>query len=211
MLAGHKKTVFRRISGFDQWCRWDTYPEFRLWLCEACTQDIKTWSIATSVLHVLWTSSLAHGCSRGFCCVFWESRSISRKAQKNIKAAAHRSWFHKGISFVLNAGTPLVSDPGKRLVKAAIEEGIRVIPIPGPSAVLTALSVSGLPAEKFTFCGFLPPKSNARLAILGGLKGTLYQRYVQVIEKKNAPKIQCSISDHDLWTRLLPVPNLKEI
>jgi 16S rRNA (cytidine1402-2'-O)-methyltransferase len=66
------------------------------------------------------------------------------------------------IALVSDAGTPLVSDPGYRLVTAAIGAGIVVVPIPGASAVLGALSAAGLPTDAFRFCGFLPPKSGQR-------------------------------------------------
>ncbi len=71
------------------------------------------------------------------------------------------------ISLVSDAGTPLVSDPGFRLVQRAIEEGIAVIPVPGASAPLAALVASGLSAETFIFAGFLPTKQGARLKRLG--------------------------------------------
>ncbi len=64
----------------------------------------------------------------------------------------------KNIALVSDAGTPGISDPGYVLVKAAIEAGIQVIPIPGPSAFLTALSASGLPTHQFLYLGFLPMK-----------------------------------------------------
>jgi len=66
------------------------------------------------------------------------------------------------IALVTDAGTPLVSDPGYRLVRAAAQAGIAITPIPGASAVLLALSASGLPTDQFRFCGFLPPKSGQR-------------------------------------------------
>lgn len=66
------------------------------------------------------------------------------------------------LSLVSDAGTPLVSDPGQGLVSAAIRAGIPVIPIPGASATLTALVAAGLPAERFFFEGFLPPKAGER-------------------------------------------------
>jgi 16S rRNA (cytidine1402-2'-O)-methyltransferase len=75
------------------------------------------------------------------------------------------------IALVSDAGTPLVSDPGFRLVRDAIERGIRVVPIPGPSAFVAALAASGLPADEFTFAGFLPPRRSARRARLAGLAG----------------------------------------
>jgi 16S rRNA (cytidine1402-2'-O)-methyltransferase len=68
------------------------------------------------------------------------------------------------IALVTDAGTPAVSDPGYRLVRAAIDAGIRVEAIPGPSAVLAALVVSGLPTDGFVFAGFPPPKAAARRA-----------------------------------------------
>jgi 16S rRNA (cytidine1402-2'-O)-methyltransferase len=66
------------------------------------------------------------------------------------------------VALVSDAGTPTVSDPGGRLIRAAIDAGIRIEPIPGPSAVLTALAVSGLPTDSFTFLGFPPIRSKDR-------------------------------------------------
>jgi 16S rRNA (cytidine1402-2'-O)-methyltransferase len=79
----------------------------------------------------------------------------------------HRLREGQALALVSDAGTPLVSDPGYKLVQAAIEDGLPVTPIPGPSAILTALVVSGLPTDRFFFEGFLPPKSAARRARLG--------------------------------------------
>ncbi|HTG88938.1 MAG TPA: 16S rRNA (cytidine(1402)-2'-O)-methyltransferase [Vicinamibacterales bacterium] len=66
------------------------------------------------------------------------------------------------IALVSDAGTPVVADPGQRLIAKAIEEGIRVVPIPGASAVTAALAASGYPADSFVFAGFAPSKSNDR-------------------------------------------------
>lgn len=66
------------------------------------------------------------------------------------------------VALVTDAGTPLVSDPGDRLVRGCIDAGLPVLAVPGASAVLTALCVSGLPAGRFLFAGFLPPRSAAR-------------------------------------------------
>ncbi len=76
----------------------------------------------------------------------------------------------KSIALVSDAGTPGISDPGASLIKKAIDEGIRVEAIPGASAMLTALTVSGLPIYKFTYVGFLPVKSGARKKTLLQLK-----------------------------------------
>ena len=70
------------------------------------------------------------------------------------------------IALVSNAGTPSVSDPGYRLIEAAVENNIKVIPIPGVSAVTTAMSVSGLPTDSFVFIGFAPKKKGKRIKFL---------------------------------------------
>jgi 16S rRNA (cytidine1402-2'-O)-methyltransferase len=66
------------------------------------------------------------------------------------------------VAVVTDAGSPGISDPGYPLVRAAVEAGLKVESVPGPSAVIAALQVSGLPTDAFTFIGFLPPKSAAR-------------------------------------------------
>jgi 16S rRNA (cytidine1402-2'-O)-methyltransferase len=76
----------------------------------------------------------------------------------------------ESVALVSDAGTPLVSDPGYRLVSRAVEAGIRVVPIPGPSSVVTALSASGLPTDAFHFGGFLPAKPGQRRKALEELK-----------------------------------------
>jgi 16S rRNA (cytidine1402-2'-O)-methyltransferase len=73
------------------------------------------------------------------------------------------------VALVSDAGTPLVSDPGYRLVRAAQDEGFAVTAVPGPSAVLAALAVAGLPTDRFFFEGFLPPKDAARRARIAEL------------------------------------------
>ena len=75
------------------------------------------------------------------------------------------------IALVSEAGMPGLSDPGYELVTAASERGIRVVPIPGPSAVITALVVSGLPTDRFSYLGFLPHKTAARKRLLESAAG----------------------------------------
>jgi 16S rRNA (cytidine1402-2'-O)-methyltransferase len=80
------------------------------------------------------------------------------------------------VALVSDAGTPLISDPGFYLVRAARQAGIRVVPLPGPSACIAALSVAGLPTDRFVFEGFLPARSTARkqrLSELASEKRTL--------------------------------------
>ena len=83
----------------------------------------------------------------------------------------------KAVTLVSNAGTPAISDPGYRLVRLCREEGIPVTAIPGPSAVVAALVLSGLPADRFTFAGFLPQQAGKRRReleeSLGGGAGAL--------------------------------------
>jgi len=74
------------------------------------------------------------------------------------------------VALISDAGTPLVSDPGYRLVRMATEAGIAVVAVPGPSAVTAALSVSGLPTDRFTFEGFLPARQAARRKALEALR-----------------------------------------
>ncbi|MDP6475285.1 MAG: 16S rRNA (cytidine(1402)-2'-O)-methyltransferase [Alphaproteobacteria bacterium] len=73
------------------------------------------------------------------------------------------------LALVSDAGTPLISDPGYKLVRKAIHSGIYVTALPGASAALMALTLSGLPSDRFMFAGFLPPKSGARRKALGEL------------------------------------------
>lgn len=91
------------------------------------------------------------------------------------------------VALVCDAGTPLVSDPGFRLVRKAVERGMRVVPVPGPAAATAALSASGLETSRFYFGGFLPRKGGERrraLAQLSGLEATLvfYEAPHRIVE-----------------------------
>ncbi|HEC68091.1 MAG TPA: 16S rRNA (cytidine(1402)-2'-O)-methyltransferase [Candidatus Desulfofervidus auxilii] len=80
----------------------------------------------------------------------------------------------KNVAIVSDAGTPCISDPGVHLVNLAFQMGIKIVPLPGPSALITALSVCGLPIQPFVFLGFLPQRPNRRKKLLLGLKETPY-------------------------------------
>jgi 16S rRNA (cytidine1402-2'-O)-methyltransferase len=78
----------------------------------------------------------------------------------------------RSVALVSDAGTPGISDPGFRLVREARARGLPVLPVPGPSAAMAALSVSGLPTDRFLFVGFLPPRAGARRKALDDLADT---------------------------------------
>ncbi len=83
------------------------------------------------------------------------------------------------VAYISDAGSPCISDPGHHLVHLARENGVDVIPVPGPSALVAALSVCGFPADDFRFCGFLPSKENQRRRFLESIKdqGTTFVFY----------------------------------
>ena len=97
----------------------------------------------------------------------------------------------ESVALVSDAGTPLVSDPGYRVVTEAIQRGIAVVPIPGASALLAALTASGLPVHEFRFAGFLPPKALARRKILESLAGET----VTVVVYESPHRILETLSD----------------
>lgn len=90
--------------------------------------------------------------------------------QARIPALIESLLAGKRLALISDAGTPLVSDPGYRLVRAAIEAGVSISGVPGPNAALLALTLSGLPPHPFMFTGFLLPKSGARRATLQTLR-----------------------------------------
>ncbi len=112
----------------------------------------------------------------------------AERARPKIMAALEAG---QSVAQVSDAGTPLVSDPGFRLVKEVIAAGHRVFPIPGPSAALAALTLAGLPTDRFLFAGFPPPRSGARrtfLAEVATVQATL-------IFYESGPRLRASLTD----------------
>ncbi len=97
--------------------------------------------------------------------VRYDEHAAERARPKVLAALAEG----RRVALVSDAGTPLISDPGFRLVREAIEQGAAVIPIPGASAGVAALSVAGLPTDRFLFAGFPPSKTAARRALFAEL------------------------------------------
>lgn len=93
-------------------------------------------------------------------------------AREKLKAEEVMAKLDEGndIALVTDAGTPGISDPGEVLIRRAINEGVEVVPVPGPSALITALSISGISTRRFTYHGFLPPRHGQRLKKLDDLK-----------------------------------------
>jgi 16S rRNA (cytidine1402-2'-O)-methyltransferase len=112
----------------------------------------------------------------------------AERARPRIMAALEAG---QSVALVSDAGTPLVSDPGYRLVKEVVEAGFRVFPIPGPSAALAALTLAGLPTDRFLFAGFTPPKSAARRTFLAEFA----QARATLIFYETAPRLRASLED----------------
>jgi 16S rRNA (cytidine1402-2'-O)-methyltransferase len=96
---------------------------------------------------------------------------------------------HEAVALVSDAGTPLISDPGYRLVNAAREAGLAVTSLPGASAAVMALTLSGLPSDRFLFAGFLPAKDKARRDVLGELAGVP----ATLVFYETAPRLDASL------------------
>jgi 16S rRNA (cytidine1402-2'-O)-methyltransferase len=95
---------------------------------------------------------------------YWEHNEVARLDR--LLAALQ----HSDVALISEAGTPCISDPGYRIVEAAVSQGFPVVPIPGPSAVVTAVSISALPPEPFLFLGFLPRTAGPRRSLLASVR-----------------------------------------
>ena len=101
----------------------------------------------------------------------------------------------KNVALVSDAGTPAISDPGFKLVRACIAEGLSVISLPGASSILTALTVSGLPTDKFLFVGYPPHKPGHRVSFFEDLKVSLEKVKSTVILFEAPHKLMTSLKD----------------
>jgi 16S rRNA (cytidine1402-2'-O)-methyltransferase len=111
--------------------------------------------------------------------------------QERVEQVLARLDQHQRLALVSDAGTPLISDPGFRLVRAAREAGFAVSPVPGPSSVIAALSVAGLPSDRFVFEGFLPAKSGERRSRLQ----TLAEETRTLILFESSHRIRATLHD----------------
>lgn len=142
-------------------------------------------------------------------CIACEDTRVTRKLTERYGIGTHLMSYHEhnadealpkiiarlaegqAVALVSDAGTPLISDPGYRLVRATVEAGHSVTALPGASAVLAALSLAGLPTDRFFFEGFLPPKQSARqkrIAELSAIPATL-------VLFESGPRLGASLAD----------------
>ena len=113
----------------------------------------------------------------------------------------------ESIALVTDAGSPGIADPGYPVVRAAVAEGVRVESIPGPSAVICALQVSGLPTDAFLFAGFLPPRSAARRRRLEELS----ERRETIVVFESPHRIEATLSDLEAVWRERPIALVREL
>lgn len=110
---------------------------------------------------------------------------------KSTPAVVARLLAGESLALISDAGTPLLSDPGARLVHAAIAAGVRVSPVPGASALLAALVGSGISADRFTYYGFLPRKGRERAALIGEIAGSAHTAVIY----EAAPRVAATLAD----------------
>jgi 16S rRNA (cytidine1402-2'-O)-methyltransferase len=127
--------------------------------------------------------------------------------QRKVPALIERLAAGDSVAVVTDAGSPGVADPGYRLVRAAVESGIEVRSVPGASAVIAALQVSGLPTDAFTFAGFLPVKSGARRRRLEALA----KRRETVLAFEAPHRIESTLEDLEAIWRERPIALAREL
>ena len=127
----------------------------------------------------------AHGIARAL--TVYREHNAARVRPKLIEAMRQG----RSVALVPDAGTPLISDPGYKLAREAAAAGLAVTALPGPSAALAALSVSGLPSDRFLFVGFLPPKTGARRRALAELA----EISASLIFFESAHRLEAALSD----------------
>lgn len=106
-----------------------------------------------------------------------EARLVSLHAHSSAEAIERlldRIERGDDVAYVTDAGTPAISDPGGVIAERAHQRGLRVVPVPGPAAVLAALAAAGFPADRFLFLGFLPRRGTARRALLETIAGSAW-------------------------------------
>jgi 16S rRNA (cytidine1402-2'-O)-methyltransferase len=121
---------------------------------------------------------------------FYEENELKRMPE-----AINRLKAGEELALVTNSGTPTISDPGFKLVRECWREGIKVVPIPGASSPIAALSVSGLPTDKFMFLGFLPNKPGQRVKLFREVEEALKHISATVIFFESPFRIQRTLSD----------------
>lgn len=168
--------------------------------------------VATPIGHLADLSPRAHELLRSVAVIAAEDTRISRRLIEDRESAVRWVVLNEqsedkvvaelvtlmsqgqSVALISDAGTPLISDPGYRLVAAAHEAGIQVSPVPGPCAAVAALSAAGLPSDRFMFEGFLPAKAGARrqrLAALSALPTTL----IFYVPARDLPVVLQDMSD----------------
>lgn len=117
-------------------------------------------------------------------------------ASPDVRARVIDEARHSPVVLVSDAGTPLISDPGYRLVREARAAGVTVTSIPGPCAAISALAIAGLPSDRFLFAGFLPVKDKARTDMLDGLAGVT----ATLVFYETAPRLERALRAlAELW------------